>query len=327
MEIQWEKNCSRVDAVIKFYVVGNSGFETPNHESWLPAIIEKAFDGVTAPIDSRKDLAGVAPALKLAIRKLPVAMGKVELEKETQMPALLWMRLMRDNGITIRDALQQDLKQWATMQSTSRKMFLFLYANPDTGKPTGPWCSVDGLQRYRGLTAEELMVEKRQKLQHWPYGYEWIAQPRAHKNVAEKAEVRSPISATEHNSSERSPTTEREARIKVRGKRSTRSIEGIQKKWGTNVVAALQQCLASEVRSKRSVLQPGGRDARLYDCKLSLDDLVSKLKTKYVEFLGSCAPSTLKGALPAFVSCPRGRPKGILKPEAPTALKSPRIRR
>lgn len=327
MKIKWEKNCSRVDAVITFYVIGGSGFETPNHESWLPAIIEKAFDGVTAPIDARKDLASIAPALKLAIRKLPIAMGKVGLEKEKQMPTLLWMRLMRENGITIRDSLQQDFQQWATSQTASLKMILFRYVSPNTGQPKGPWCSIDGFQSFRGFAAAELMVEHREKLKHWPYGYEWIAQLKVRKNAGEEAEVGNPFQVIEHDPIERSFAKKTSARPEGRSKRKARSIEYVERKCGRHVVAVLQQCLEKEAQSKRSFLQLGGRDKRRYNCELSLDDLISKLRAKYEEMLASCAPTTLKSALPAFVSCPRGRPKGILKPKVPTAVKSPRIRR
>ena len=165
--------------------------------------------------------------------------------------------------------------------------------------------------KVRGYSPDELFKEHMTKPKHWPYSRNWECVVRPTKEPAKQSETsnlrRAAIVPVPHVGKVVADKDTVTPKRKVR----RRNRMALERACGTRVVAALEQILAEEAAGKNSLLDAICRNGRAYNCELSLDELVTKLKKRYGEQL-VYSDSTLKSALPHFVSCPRGRP-GILE--------------
>ena len=285
--------------------------------------IDSAYKGITDALLDDEDLTSRAPKLLDAISKFQAQMAKENLDSDCQMPAVLWIRLAGEAGVDLEPKALEEFKAWQERNSKRGKTLLYKYENSN-GKLVGPRCERDGHGKVAGYTVSELLKEHKDKPAHWPYCRVWKRELKKRKDATatpvaqvEVAPVQQPGSAK--------PTAARGKKSNATaGKRSKqRTLEEIRRACGGNVVAAVENSLLIEIQSGRGVLQHKGRNHRLYSCKLCLDDLIVELKKRYPS-LKRCADTTLKSALPGFVACPRGRPKGITallkKPRKPRKL-------
>ena len=169
-----------------------------------------------------------------------------------------------------------------------------------------------GVGDVHGFLSNEILSVTRDHPQHWPYCREWVTTLKGRtlkETIQQNEATRSTKTSREGvNSKRKLPNTSAPTQPE---RRKRRTIEDIRRVCGSNVVAALEKILKKEAKEKNSLVQRGGRNRRPYGCDKSLDDLIFSLNDKYGVELAQCSDSTLKGALPHFVACPRGRPRGI----------------
>lgn len=285
--------------------------------------IDNAYKGVTDALLADEDLTSRAPKLLAAISKFQTQMAEENLDSDCQMPAVLWIRLAGQAGVDLESKALKKFQAWHERNSANGEILLYKYKNSN-GKLVGPRRERDGHGKVAGYTVSELLNEHKDKPAHWPYCHVW-EQVLKKRNDAPATPVAQVEVAPLQQSGSAKPVAARgkksNARAGKRGKQ--RTLEEIRRACGGNVVNALEEALLIEIQSERGVLQHKGRNCRLYSCKLCLDDLI-KVLTKHHQPLECCADNTLKSALPGFVACPRGRPKGITallkKPRKPRKL-------
>jgi hypothetical protein len=315
MAIQWQAKWDRVDAITHLIIDPNLLAEKTPSDAAFRSMIEKAFLRYPTRLNEPVELNNAKHALQNAIYKLRGRMTELLLIDTHKMPGILWARVANESAVRLCNSARRELDGWKKSQRVESKPFLFRYRKVD-GETTG-----DSMRKrnaygesmgFDTLTAIELFTANRKKLVGWPYSYKWVLLVKKHKKVSERLGTNTHQSPTENKTNDRAVARELTGvkKKKVHTSRSRRTLKDVQRACGSNVVAELEKCLTSELKSNRSVLQVKGRNRRPYDCDLSLDDLIIALKRKY-KVVGKCSHNTLKSALPFFVSCPRGRPAGI----------------
>lgn len=286
-------------------------------------IIDNAYKGVTDTFLDDEDLASRAPKLLEAISKFQAQMTKANLESDCQMPAVLWIRLAGEAGVELEPKALMKFKAWQDRNSARGKTLLYKYENSN-GKLVGPRRERDGHGEIFGYTVSELLNEHKDKPAHWPYCHKWeLVLKKRNDAIATPVALVQIVPLEHHGSAKPTAASGKKSNARAGKRGNQRTLEEIRRACGGNVVNALEESLLIEIQSERGVLQHKGRNRRLYSCKLCLDDLIKVLK-KHHQPLEFCADNTLKSALPGFVACPRGRPKGITallkKPRKPRKL-------
>lgn len=308
MEVNWTENIGRLDAVRHLCLEHAVTAEHPNLLAKLPMLIGDAFMGQPARLNENKDLTALADA----IIKVKSQMEKLKLKAEHEMLPLLWLRLALQADVKLKRDIFQILGHWILRQGTQAAVLL-QYKDTKTGDWSGPKFNIAGIGEVHGYTLEEVLLAKKPKYPLWPYSREWKMVP-----IERPTEGTKPLTDQILNSTPEKLEQELSSLIVTSTKKSSKrkrpSLEVVRERCGTKVIEALELILPRAAKSITGLLSAPGRDKRQYDCPRSLDQLVDELKNKYPQSL-SCAKSTLKKALPAFVACPRGRPGGIaIKP-------------
>lgn len=236
-------------------------------------------------------------------------MKTLRLTDATLMLPVLWLRLIRECETTVSsDGVNEFLR--GLDQDPRVCLMLYQYKRPVSGKIGGPLCRPVGYRELRGYTVDKLLVTEKKDMPGWPYSEEWRVKtyfPEVERIIPLAGK---PITATKprmHGPPLKE--VEESRRLAIVKPKKKRSLSKLVRACGSGLISALAACLATEFSRGRSVLEANGRNRRPYHCQMSLDELVASLQKRYKKQL-PYAKSTLKSALPRFVSCPRGRPGG-----------------
>ncbi|WP_210547371.1 hypothetical protein [Rhodoferax sp. PAMC 29310] len=307
MKIYWNRSWNLVEAVTRLALDSTFFDAVGNHESWLHVVVKDQLEGRFGRLNEREDMKPVAEVLPKICSLLMTQMAAVGLDKEANLPPVVWIRLMREGGIKPVDQALRQFDGWQARIKEDGKAILYLRLNEITAKYVGPSREREGLGLVRGFSIEELLAEEKQQQPYWPYSHEWKCAYRRLKRAGKQSPAKMLTRITDVSTQVQLENFKPRASPR---KRCKRSLQTLVRACGSRLVAALEDCLTSELAAKKSAIQAGGRNRRKYDSQLSLDELVRVLKKKYGSKL-TYADSTLKSALPRFVSCPRGRPGGL----------------
>jgi hypothetical protein len=315
MTIIWNKKINRVDAAIQLLVDSDFVSEHENMARRLPIIITDAFTGVSGRLNNDEDLKPIASNLAASIRAIRARMNELGLDDRTTLHPILWTRLMQEAGHTPLESVMTQIEKPPSTANAPTKLRLYRYMDSESDKGKGELKEREGFGKVRGYIASELLESKKAAHLNWPYCYEWKTVLKTRIGSPEKPDSIDP-------SAQQIATTplKRLKAVKVAHeiavrpeplkKRKRRTIEDIRRVCGSGVVDSLEECLEIDITGKKSLLKTKGRNKRRYDSDRSLDELIVALQKKY-PLLKNYSDSTLKSALPHFVSCPRGRPKAI----------------
>lgn len=315
MKIMWNKKINRVDAVIKLLVDSDFLTKHQNMDKRLPIIIADAFTGVSGRLNNADDLKSIASNLAASIRAIRARMNELGLDDRTTLHPILWIRLMKEAGHAPLESVMTQIEKPPSTANTPTKLRLYRYLVSETDKGKGELKEREGFGKVRGYIASELLESKRAARLNWPYCYEWKTFLKTRISIPEKPNsIDSPAQQISTAPLKRLKAVKvaREVAISPEPfkKRKRRTIEDIRRVCGSGVVDALEEWLKIDITGKKPLLKNKGRNRRAYDSDLSLDELILALQKKYSQ-LKNYKDSTLKSALPHFVSCPRGRPKAI----------------
>jgi hypothetical protein len=305
----WAKNWNFSDAVTRLALAPALYESVDNYAACLPKVINDGFEGRFGRVQERQDMKPLAMVLPNVVDRLRRKMVSVGLDQDAKMPPVLWLRLMREVGLKPVDVAEKDFERWQDQTRANGMTILYLRFDEDKQTFVGPSRLRDGLGKIPGYSVDEMIAEQR-KPRRWPYRYRWKCVCKA----STSADVPPVVKVGEPKSDTSTPiplgVPKRRTATSIPKQRRKRSRQALERACGTRLILALEGCLSKEVELKKSVVVTGGRNRRAYGCQLSLDELVAVMKRKYHAQL-NCAESTLKSALPHFVSCPRGRPGGI----------------
>jgi hypothetical protein len=308
MDIDWGENCNRAKAVAQIFITSTSSqFELAEcSASWLENVVTDAFEGLFGRVSGEKLHKHLANLLMDVVPKLNSYMDLVRLDTNKSMPPILWMRLVKEASVTLPPKTQNSLDKWFEAQRRQDKLPLYLY-NAD-GVNKGPKRNHEDFGDVLGYSIEGLLTETKDKPRYWPYCREWHLVLREKPNNEARELVGSSDKGLVGNAPIKSVKPSQSVlRSRLTKKRHKRSRADIERICGAGVVAALESCLDLDSGLKVSVVELHGRNHRQYASNLSLNELVEILKEKYSSSL-PYKDSTIKSALPLFVSCPRGRP-------------------
>ena len=315
MKIIWNKKINRVDAVIQFLVDSDFVAEHQNMDKRILIIIADAFTGVSGRLNNAEDLKPIAKSLAAAISDTQEHMKSVGLPKLSDLHPILWIRLMKEAGHTPLESVMSQIEKPPSTANASTKLRLYQYIDSESNKRKGIRQQREGFGQVVGYIASELLEIKKSPPLNWPYCYEWKTTSKTRIDAPEKPNsIDSPaqqISITPRKTLKAVKVAhEVPVRPEPLKKRKRRTIEDIRRVCGNGVVETLKECLETDITSKKPLMKNKGRNRRAYRSDLSLDELIGALRKKYSK-LKNYKDSTLKSALPYFVSCPRGRPETI----------------
>lgn len=320
MNANWGTSWNRVNAV-KWLLLPRDIYKSTKLTERLDITIGDLFKGVPDRLNREAVLTEHAESLKQNIQAIKGLMEDKSISSTQELPPSIWMRLMLELKLDMNVEAMPQHDAWHLQLKKKGEICLYKYRHPSNGGYVGPKFELDDLKNVRGFASKNLLKASRKNKSGWPYCYLWEVSRqhinRQHSQSTSSQPIPKLTSSQTHNVLE-SKTIENPSKPRKR-----RTIEDIKLSCGTGLVHELETCLSKEVRRKLSVLTEKGRNRRLYGCELSLDNLIVYLKKTYSS-LEVCANSTLKSAIPAFVACPRGRPKGIIHRERTVARKKRR---
>ncbi len=310
MELQWEKNWDRVEAAMRLLLDLSDADLKVQHKSWWEKAVSDALNGQYARLNEHKAFHPYAADFQDAVKAVSATMQAVKLRRNATLPPIVWIRLLKLAGSPPLDCAREQFERWKKQRRELGETVLYVHIDA-TGAHKGQIRERPGLGKVRGYSPDELLNEEMTKPRHWPYCRNWERVVRSseipEKQTASSIPTRTTVAQVSHVAK---VVADKET-VQPKRKTRRRNKKALERVCGTRVVAALEQSLTEEAARKKSLVEPGGRNRRPYNCELSLDELVTKLKKKYVEQLAHYRDSTLKSALPHFVSCPRGRPGGL----------------
>lgn len=316
MKIIWHKKINRVDAVIQFLVDSDFVAEHENMDRRLPIIIAEAFTGVSGRLNTAEDLKPVLKSLAAAIPAIQERMKSAGLPKLSALHPILWIRLMKEAGHSPLESVMTQIEKPPSTANAPTKLRVYKYIDSETNKRKGIHQEREGFGQVVGYIASELLEVKKEKLPNWPYSHEWITVLKRRTTASEEPNSIRPAPLPKV----ATPPINRLKTVKIAHevadrpeplkKRKRRTLEDVRRACGNGVVDTLEECLEKDITRKNPLLKSKGRNRRPYDSDLSLNELIVALQNKYSP-LRNYKDSTLKSALPHFVSCPRGRPKAI----------------
>jgi hypothetical protein len=315
MKIVWNKKINRADAVIQFLVDSDFVAEHENMDRRLPIIIADAFTGVSGRLNNADDLKPIAKNLAAAISDIQEHMKSVGLNKQSALHPILWIRLMKEAGHTPLESVMTQIEKPPSTANPLAKLRVYQYIDSESNKRKGIRKQREDFGQVVGYIASELLEIKKSTPLNWPYCYEWKTTSKTRIDAPEKPNsIDSPAQQISTTPIKPLKAVKVSHEVPVRQeplkKRKRRTIEDIRRVCGRGVVDTLEDCLEIDFTGKKPLLKSKGRNKRSYDSDLSLDELILALQKKYSQ-LKNYSDSTLKSALPHFVSCPRGRPKAI----------------
>ena len=309
MNPTWGKNWNRVEATMWLLVDLTHAKPELMHEALWRKVVSDTFEGTLGRLTQGRQFGRYADDLQTATRGVSARMSAVGLRDAATLPPIVWIRLMQEANLAPVGSALHSFRQWSKRERNSGNAVRYVYIDAD-GKRKGPRLDRDGLSKLRGYSADDLLKLTKEKPHHWPYCREWVrvvgSPEKPAKERATSKQTRIPAKKV----SPVAPLTSGDDAVAPKRKTRRRSRKEMVRACGARVFDALEQSLAKEVSRKKSLLVAGGRNRRAYNCDLSLNELVAALKAKYAKQL-NYKDSTLKSALPHFVSCPRGRPGGI----------------
>ena len=311
MIANWEKNWSFPTAVTRLAINPALYAGVENAESCLPGVFDDAFAGRFGRLREREDMKPLAAVLPTMLESLRREMNVVGLDRKAKLPPVVWLRLIQEAGVTPVDAMVREFERWQEQMRANSSIILYRRFDEVKNQYVGPVRYREDCGKVRGFTVEEMLSEQ-PKQPNWPYCYEWKCVPQKPSGAAAQQNPEAEVVAVPKLATTVSEKTQTaKAGSANPRRRRKRSRQELEQACGLRVMTALDECMAAEFfRKRNSVLEAGRKkDRRTYKCQLSLDELVSLLKQRYGEQL-IYADSTLKSALPYFVSCPRGRPGG-----------------
>jgi hypothetical protein len=311
VKYDWAKNWNFTTAVMRLAFEPARYEVVDNHESCLPNVINDVFDGHFGRLQQREDMKSLVVVLPHVVDSLRRKMITVGLDRNAELPPVVWLRLMHNAGLKPVDVATREFEHWQEKMRANGMTILYRRFDDTKGKFVGPARERDGIGTVTGYTVEEILVEQRKK-PNWPYCHQWkfFREPSVSVVVPKIPQVQVVPPKLAPEISEKIPKVK--VGVNRPMKRRKRSRQDVERACGRRVLVALEECLAAEFSRKRNGVLEAGRkkDYRTYKCQLSLNELVSELRRKYGKQL-TCSDSTLKSALPYFVACPRGRPGGL----------------
>lgn len=307
MTIQWNKNWDRVDAVLNLCFDGSKANLDGNIASRLRISVTEAFDGLPARLSNDADLGKQGEVLAESIVKIKNTMITLKLEATKELHAILWIRLLNQVGIKITDPAISLFGRWMIEQGT-KNILLMQYQKSESDTWRGSRIEIDGSKDRLGFTILEMLFLRKENTHGWPFNFTWRMKPQEKVTKGNTSSVNpaQPAAKEIQRSSSAKTVTQKPARKK------RRTLEEIKKSCGEGLVNELQRCIRKEAKKVgSSLLGILGKDKR-YASSHSLDKLIIRLQNQY-QTLKKLKASTLKSALSAFVSCPRGRPPSKIK--------------
>ncbi len=218
-----------------------------------------------------------------SVRDAAVSKG---LSANSLLPPVLWIRLCKERGLSLFPAALRSFTRWEFELEAGerddggrspgadagvRSVPIYLYRTP-----TNTWSGrrrLTGEDRaLTGYRTLDLLLLEETTTPRWPYDLEW--------------------------------------RLKIRDRAGTErqapTMDQLEKKWGVRVAKAVGAAVEKEHRLEDSLLSENDVPGVAYRSDVPIQELIDKLRG-HSPAIGKYSDSTLRGALPFFVSSKRGR--------------------
>ena len=195
MKTEWAKNWNLTTAVIRL-ALGPARYESvDNHESCLPNVIKDGFEGRFGRLQQREDMKSLVAVLPQVVDSLRRKMVSIGLEKNAELPPVVWLRLMHEEGLKPVDVAAREFEHWQEQMRANGMTILYRRFDDVKKKFVGPTRERDGLGEVPGYSVNEMLTEQN-KPRHWPYCYRWTCVCKASKGTGglPTAKMEEPIS-------------------------------------------------------------------------------------------------------------------------------------
>lgn len=289
----WSQPWSRTQALAELCVPPSAYQAASNLRQRIETELEEASAGQTARLSNDNELGEHRALVLEAVALVRQRMERVGLNAAQRMYPVLWIRLLVKAGVALEGHVYRQLGEWR-LRCEAEGAAVFALVGPSAKNPRASSKIVQGGQNLEyALTVEELLLRPARP-GGWPYTQSWKLsliprpQPEAKASTAKSAPAK---------------TATFQAEKKPRRKKKT--IEYFNKLCGSGTMENLATALEREARSSRGLIvaESDGR----YSTKLSATELCEALKRHQGKLLTGSG-STLRKALGAYVTLPRGRP-------------------
>ena len=236
----------------------------------------------------RDEVEGGAPAFLQGewgdrLRDAAVSKG---LSTNSLLPPVLWIRLCKEHGLGLGPAALRSFARWEFEFEAGERDHGGELPHADVGArnvpvylyrtPTNTWSGRKRLtgedRALTGYRTLDLLLLEETITPRWPYDLEW------------RLKIR------DRGGAERRPPT----------------MDQLEKKWGVRVAKAVGAAVEKEHRLEDSLLAENDVPGVAYRSDVPIQELIDKLRGHSPD-IGKYSDSTLRGALPFFVSSKRGR--------------------
>ncbi len=324
-DIAWNDDWNIADAVRWICVPGSSRHKDVFSDSQLL----HAFDAAATlgKFSQLNDLLSAQDAREMLddYRKLVLITGFTCRQKdETKFPGAIWIRLALEAEVSQASTLKEALLFWDREKRSSHIVPLLLRKSEKDAAWKGLKQSDPAYNGGFGYTTEEVLSKKwrsfsKSLVDKWKLKFHDASKPATSQKTTRSRQSFKELT-TKKNARHGAPLNNETCSSVVVPKKpllvhasapvnaSTR-LKNYEVKCGRIVMEDLRECLEKEAQKTRGrLVTPSHDKKRLYDCDLSLDQLVEALQKSYLS-IRDCSASNIKRALSAYVACPRGRPR------------------
>jgi len=289
----WSQPWSRAQALAELCVPPSAYQAASNLRQRIETELEEALAGQTARLSNDNELGEHRALVLEAVALVRQRMERVGLNAAQRMYPVLWIRLLLKAGVVLEGHVYRQLGEWR-LRCEAEGAAVFALVGPSAKNPRASSKIVQGGQNLEyALTVEELLLRPARP-GGWPYTQSWKLSLILRPQPEAKASTAKSVPAK---------TATVQAEKKPRRKKKT--IEYFNKLCGSGTMENLAIALEKEARSNRGsvVAESNGR----YSTELSAEKLCETLK-QHQGKVRAYRDSTLRKALGAYVTLPRGRP-------------------
>lgn len=294
----WKQDWTAAQAIamlcLERSVYKNSARNLPTR---IVTVLTDAMAGRLARLNADEELGGNRSNLAKAVHQVKLHMATMKITGDRKMPPALWIRLLHDAKVPIAMGVIRRFGEWRLKTEVEGALVYEAVSASPTSEPVSKLL-LRGVtnQEVRAWTVEELLLHQVEKDSAWPFSSSW----RCRLVKREDANSSAPVAKKEVQEAATQAITPKKRR------RKTMTRKDYQAACGSGVMENLLNALRSEQQSGRGHLEKV-KEGR-YTTSLPSAELIAKLKAHQGKILTG-ADSTLRKALGAYVTLPRGRPE------------------